>query len=369
VNPTNILVFRIGHLGDTIVSLPALWQIRRSFPAARMTLLSNADSSNPDYVSAHAVLPKSGLFDSWITYPNGLSRIGSLTGHLGLFKTIRKGRFDMLVYLMTRNRTPKRVRRDILFFRLAGIRDIRGHNYLIHNWLEEHATKDAAPVISESEFLLKCLDNEGINPQEPEFCSDLLLEDDEVSFADYWLKTTAGSGLGDRRFVAVGPGSKWDSKVWSEDRYSAVVKRLIADHDVFPIVFGGPEDRKKGDRLVEQWSLGANAAGAFTVRQSAAALSKCVLYVGNDTGTMHLAAAVNTPCVAIFSAIDWVGRWHPFGSGHRVLRKRVECEGCHSPICKTDRRCLTLIGVEEVVESCKAVLAKTVKATPVMYSQ
>ena len=324
-----------------------------------MTLLSNADLSNPDYVSAHSVLPQNDLFDSWMTYPNGVTSIGSLVGQLGLFNEIRKGRFDMLVYLMTRNRTPKRVWRDIHFFRLAGIHDIRGHNYLIDNWLAEHAGPDSVPVISEAEFLLNCLDNDGISPTTPEFCSNLLLSEDEQAFADNWLANSVGSVIPNRRIIAVGPGSKWDSKVWSEDRYCKVIQTLIAEHDVFPIVFGGPEDQKKGDRLVELWSCGSNAAGELTVRQSAAALSRCALYIGNDTGTMHLAAAVNTPCVAIFAAIDWVGRWHPFGSGHKVLRKRVECEGCHSPVCKEDRRCLTLISVDEVVKSCKEVLSRT----------
>src|SRR5690606_18827534 len=72
---SNILVFRIGHLGDTLVSLPAFWAIRNTYPKAKLTLLSNADESNPGYISARAVLPETGLFDEWITYPPTVSII------------------------------------------------------------------------------------------------------------------------------------------------------------------------------------------------------------------------------------------------------------------------------------------------------
>jgi ADP-heptose:LPS heptosyltransferase len=160
--------------------------------------------------------------------------------------------------------------------------------------------------------------------------------------------------------IAVAPGSKWDSKIWDEGRYAEVVSRLITKFDVSPVIFGGPEDRDKGARLISRWGRGANAAGELNVRRAAAGLADCALYLGNDTGTMHLAAAVGTPCVAIFSAVDWAGRFEPVGDQHILFRRTVECEGCHSPICLTDRRCLDLIDAEGVYNACVEVLQRTV---------
>ena len=120
----------------------------------------------------------------------------------------------------------------------------------------------------------------------------------------------------------------------------------------FRSIFGGAEDREKGDRLIARCKNGVNAAGSLSVRESAALLQDCTLYLGNDTGTMHLAAAVGTPCVAIFAAIDWVGKWTPFGDNNRVFRKSVECEGCHTPTCFNNHKCLDLVTVDEVYAAC-----------------
>src|SRR5262249_38222838 len=112
----------------------------------------------------------------------------------------------------------------------------------------------------------------------------------------------------------------------------------------------------------DAWGRGYNAAGALSVRASSMALRNCVLYLGNDTGTMHLAAAAGTPCVALFSARDWPRAWDP----HRVpspgFRTTVVCEGCYLVECvERANECLTRITVEEVVGGCEALLSESRK--------
>ena len=80
--------------------------------------------------------------------------------------------------------------------------------------------------------------------------------------------------------------------------------------------------------LSDRWGSGYNAAGALGIRSSLAAMKHCELFIGNDTGTMHMAAAVGLPCVAIFSSRERPGLWYPPGEGHRVFRSAIECEGC-----------------------------------------
>ncbi len=112
-----------------------------------------------------------------------------------------------------------------------------------------------------------------------------------------------------------------------------------------------------GDWLLTKWRKGVNAAGKLTVRESAAALQQCHLYVGNDTGVMHLASAVETACVAIFSAQDWPGRWYPYGNKNVVLRKSLPCEGCMVRMCpKENIDCLKQISVTDVLKACEYLL-------------
>jgi ADP-heptose:LPS heptosyltransferase len=185
---------------------------------------------------------------------------------------------------------------------------------------------------------------------------DLRLTQEEIEEAKNWLSL---SGLNRQQvLIGMGVGSKMPAKTWPRDRYTLLGRRIIEELNGIPIIFGGPEDRALGDNLIKEWTVGGNAAGELNVRQAAAALSFCRLYLGNDTGTMHLAAAVGTRCVAIFSARTFPGCWYPYGSGHTVLRANVPCEGCMLEKCREfDLACLKLISVEEVMDACRRALA------------
>jgi heptosyltransferase-3 len=352
-----LLVFRIGHLGDNLVSLPAIWAVRTAFPRARIGLLSNADAKNPHYVSADKVLPKVGLIDDWFRYPTSLGKAASFRRTVNLIFELRRSKFDAVVYLMPRIRSSAQIDRDLWFFRLAGINKFIGVDYLRQTRLSEPIPTPIPTIESESLHLLHCLSHDGIPVDETNLKSDLLLDTQEIDSARSWLKSAASTPLNGRKLVAVAPGSKWKSKIWAEERFASVVKRLITKRNVFPIIFGGPEDKDKGSRLIGSWQTGVNSAGALTVRESAALLGDCSLYLGNDTGTMHLAAAVGLPCVAVFASVDWKGRWAPYGDGHHLFRKTVECEGCHTADCFNAHKCLELTGPEEVYEACLKIIS------------
>jgi ADP-heptose:LPS heptosyltransferase len=318
--------------------------------------LTSVDAHNSNYVVARSVLPEKGLFDNWLFYPSGnLSKSKTAVALLKLFARIRLKKFDCLFYLMTRNRSDDRIRRDEKFFRAAGIKQIFGTDYLARNNLPLNPPPPVPEVESELEFLLDSLPS-GKFRFDLKSKPELMLTGKEKSFSLEWLKANCLAALTENRIVAVAPGSKWESKIWAEERYEKVVSELIERHNLFPVIFGGGEDREKGNRLLQRWKTGANAAGELNIRQAAAALEKCRLYLGNDTGTMHLAASVGTPCVAVFAAIDYAGRWHPFGNNNIILREKVECEGCHLEICPVENLCLSKISVEDVFAACEKIL-------------
>ncbi len=357
-----ILIFRIGHLGDTLVSLPAFWAVKKAFPEAEISLLTNTDANNPQYIAAQNVLPKEGLFDKWLKYPTGLDKYKTIQAFKTLLLEIRRDKYDAVIYLMTRNRTLKQIRRDELFFRLGGIKKIIGLKNLKENLIDLDREKPLPVLDSELNFLLECLEAEKFPlPEKKKLKPEMLLNKEEKAFAENWLKAHCGEFFENKRLIAIAPASKWDSKVWAEERFIEVVERLIREENIFPVIFGGREDFEKGERMLEKWNRGANAAGNLNIRQAAAGLKKCLLYLGNDTGTMHLAASVETPCVGIFAAIDYEGRWQPYGTGHRIFRKKVECEGCFSPECFNHGKCLDLISTGEVYEACLKILKESVR--------
>lgn len=354
--PKRILVFRTGHLGDTIIALPAFHAIREAYPEGHITLLCNANAKSPDRVAARSVLPSTGLIDDWLTYEDGLGAFKAAVSLASLLRTLRSRRFDALFYLMTRNRSAKRIKRDRLFFRAAGITTMIGDSYLLSRPINSAMAKPLPSLRRESEFLLDLLAAEGIPASSRS--SDMLLSESEVERADTWLAETCGHDFRDKKLLALAPGSGWESKVWKEEHFIEVTRHLIDRHSALPIIYGGPEERPMGDRFVAALGSGANSAGKLNVREGAAAMRHARLYLGNDTGSMHMAAAVGLPCVAIFAAIDFPGRWEPIGDGHRVFRAAVECEGCYTPDCFNRHKCLEEIRPEQVLSACDEFLAR-----------
>lgn len=349
-----VLVFHIGSLGDTLVALPALWAVHDNFPQAHRTLLTKT-SARAGIPVGRDILHGSGLFHAfklfngdYHAYGRNLSRLEKAWGALKLLWTIRRGRYDLVVYLAPSVREQAQIDRDKVFFRWAGIRQVIGARQM-RSTDAPHGSPALARVDSEAELLLRRLDGAGLTlPALDRARIDLALQPSELDAVETWRKAMPGE-MG-RPWVAVAPGSNLQSKLWPRARYQAVIQALIDRHDVWPVVFGGPEEVEAGDALVEAWGRGVNTAGQFSVRESAAALHHCVVYVGNDTGTMHLAASAGVPCVAVFSARDLPGKWEPLGGHHTVLRAEVPCAGCMLVKCvEQDRLCLTRITVDEVL--------------------
>ncbi|HSP44835.1 MAG TPA: asparagine synthase (glutamine-hydrolyzing) [Chthoniobacterales bacterium] len=358
-NP-RIVVYRIGQLGDTIVALPAMWAIRENFPGAKLTLLCD-QHPHTNYILASGLLRDAGIFDDFMAYPVGEPGSGATGRATELLKKLRERKFDTVVYLAPSARSPARVRRDKWFFRAAGIRTLIGMNGFPK--FEARASNrplDAVP--RESELLLLRLRESGLRVSLQHPRSELGLDEKNQNEVDAWVAAQSQHD-GDRRWIAVGPGSKMPAKQWPLENYDAVVRDLIGAFDVWPIVFGGPEDREIGDGLIERWGRGYNAAGPLGVRAAAAALRRCRLYLGNDTGTMHLAAAAGVRCVAIFSSRERPGLWYPAGTGNRVFRSEIDCEGCDLKVCVTRNiECLRRIAPQTVFTACAELLAAP--ATP-----
>ena len=354
--PLRILVFRMGQIGDTVAALPSLWALRDQFPRAHIVILSEIPGKKT-HLPPETVLPKSGLVDGFEKYPGG----SSLKNLLRAWRKIRQLRhqgFDTLVYLTPSGRTAKQRRRDQWFFRGCGFRHLVGMRGFARVLRPRQADGTLVRLPREADALLERLRHDGLPvPPVGQGRMDLCLTEAERDKARQWWHDNGSPDL-PHGWVAVCPGAKLPSKLWPWERYAEVGRRLIRDQGIYPVVIGGPEDREVGLKLVGAWGRGLCAAGQLSVRESAALMETSRLYLGNDTGVMHLAAAVGRPCVAVFSSQDWPGIWEPYGEGHCVLRFDVPCSGCRLVQCDQDLQCLNRISIERVYEACAAVLAR-----------
>lgn len=364
-----ILVFRIGQLGDTIVALPAMWVIRRHFPTAHLTLLSDRHPGKP-YVLAADLLKGAGIFDHFDSYLVDDSAGGRMLRAVRMAQLLiklRRQHYDALVYLAPSTRTSQQVERDRKFFGLAGLKQFYGMNGF-RALPRKVPGQPLGATPSEADLLLERLAADGLPvPPAGQGSLELRLGAAEETEVKSWLNQLPDDG--GRPWIGIGPGSKMPAKRWPETQFREVVARLIGEFDLWPVVFGGPEDNAIGERLFASWQRGHNAAGALSLRGAAVALKRCRFYLGNDTGTMHLAAAAGVPCVAVFSAREWPGMWFPYGVDQKIFRKQIECEGCGLLECvDRDNECLSATSAAKVLGACRDILTRRADTALAMQS-
>jgi ADP-heptose:LPS heptosyltransferase len=164
--------------------------------------------------------------------------------------------------------------------------------------------------------------------------------------------------------IAFAPGAKLEPNRWPVERFVEVGKSLSARGYAI-LVLGGGSDAAMCERIVK--AIGRNAAtlaGKTTVRDSCEVLARCTMLVCNDSGVQHLASAVGTSCVSLFTRREFPGMWWPHGAQHQVLMKNVECHTCFLDACPYDNKCIKDVGVDEVIAAASRVLERRLSSKP-----
>lgn len=160
--------------------------------------------------------------------------------------------------------------------------------------------------------------------------------------------------------VALAPVSRWDSKNWPVEKFASLIALAARE---FPgarfAVVGGKADAAVGEALAASCpGRVGNFCGKTSVAESMALLAKCDLLVANDTGPVHMAAAVGTRCLVVFGPTrpDWTG---PYGDGHHVVMKALPCQPCLRKVCPLGTKaCLQAVSPDEVLSEMRGMLAK-----------
>lgn len=345
-----VLIYRLGSLGDTVVALPCFHQIARAYPDAERCLLTNipVHSKAP---TAFAVLEGSGLVHSFLWYPIAMRNLGEL---ITLQRRIRAYRAQVLVYLTPRRQAGEVVR-DAAFFRLCGIptmiglplaRDARTNRLdPVTGWYEPEAARLARLMRGLGKIDLQDAAN-----------WDLGLTIDEHKRAAEVLEPVQG-----RPLLACSVGTKVQAKDWGQDNWRSVLDTLAAELPQHGLVLvGAQEESGVSETAAAAWTgRSVNLCGKLLPRESAAVLARTKLFLGHDSGPMHLAAALGVPCVAVFAARNKPRMWFPWGSQHEVIYHRTDCWGCDLETCiEQKKKCLTSILPAEVLGVVRRVLAR-----------
>jgi len=353
-----VIVYRIGSMGDTLAVLPAFHLVRRTFPAAHITLLTNVPV-NARAAPMASILGDGHFIDDTLAYPTSLRDAAKLRA---LRLQILDGGYDCLVYLTEPKGGLLTSLRDYVFFRSCGINRVIGVPFA-RRVLRPERLPDSERFMSETARVLECLRQLGTIDLKDERSWDLQLTPGEIREAETILRSR-----GIRYpFLAASVGTKVPANDWEEHNWKGLVQRLADSLRGLPLVLlGANDERERSERLLQIWKgPKANLCGQTEPRVSAAVLRGAKVMVCHDSGPMHLAATMGVPCVAIFSARNPPGVWYPRGENHTVLYHRTPCWGCKLTECIEEKKaCILAITVDEVFEAVLLQLARGLLGAP-----
>jgi heptosyltransferase II len=337
-----LLVRATNWVGDAVMSIPALRAIRRSFPKARISLLARAWVQ--DVYSAVDFVDEVLVYDH-----TGIHR--GAAGRLRLVSELKGRRFDAAILLQNALEAA-------LIVWLAGIPCRIGYARDGRSLLLTHACKIDPDVrrVHQAYYYLDILSGVGLlEPRlwcrrEYPLSIDIGVREGDQAAARELLR--ANGVKPGQIVIGLNPGASYGgAKRWFPDRYAAVADALAAAHDARVIIFGSRAERPiANDVSARMTHRPIVAAGGTTLGQLMGLVRECSLLITNDSGPMHLAAALNVPQLAIFGSTSEIATG-PLSPHAEVIKEPAECNPCFLRECPTDFHCMTRITVERVLSS------------------
>jgi heptosyltransferase-2 len=341
-----ILIRCPNWIGDVILSIPAISAVREAFPSAHISTLIKSDLSqllegNPD-------------INEIISFEPDLM---SVTEKLKFYRGLKEKNFDLAILLTNSFESA-------LSAYLAGIKERIGYKKDMRGiFLTEKIPMPPRkyPRMHQSDFYLTLVDSiPEVRSQKLEARSKkvsfYITEDIQNSVDKFWEE----KGLSEKSpVIGMNIGASYGSaKRWFPERFAELSDRIYSELKGEVILFGG-----SGDMSIEAEIKGGmknkalSMVGKTTLKSLAAMIKRCHLFVTNDSGPMHIAAAVGTPIVAIFGSTD-PSETSPLSDRYKIVRKPVDCSPCWKRECPTDHRCMELIKVSDVMDAVKEMTGK-----------
>ncbi|MDH3492646.1 MAG: glycosyltransferase family 9 protein [Acidobacteriota bacterium] len=327
ITPQNILIIHFGQVGDVILSLPALQAIKDEFAHSKITIACGKTSKT--------VVEMSGLADEIIAVDRYAIRDGNRLWALReiyrIIRRVRRGGFDLAIDIHSLYET------NILGFlsgaksRLYANRGNRSLDFL-SNFKPKPVVQNRS--IHKTEDYLSIL-----GPLRIEAASRIPRIIPDPEDVNSVLGIFESDGLAGKRLIGMNPGAGNPSRKWKLENFARVAESLSADEDIRVLVFLGPEERQMERDTARLFPAGTVVYKGFDLKKLAAACTHLELFLSNDTGPIHLAAAVGAPTL-LLAGYGGHFRYLPVGPNAKTVGNVA----------------LEDLGVEEVLEAVNEVL-------------
>lgn len=330
IEAKNIIVRLPNWIGDFIMALPVLDDLRKNFPKAKITAMC---------LKAHVLLLKNNKnIDDVFTFDK--ASIFSKRG-FWIIKDLKEKKYDLGI-LLTNSFS------SAFFFYMAKIKQRLGYKAHFRSFLLNLKVSLAKEghLVSVYKGLLK-----KINIQPQDSAPKLFLEKKAMQNAK---KALLKAGYSSEKLIGINPFAAYGSaKCWPLENFKKTAEILLKE-GYFIVFFGDKRSEEKIESLINGLNKTVSFAGKTDLEELGALIKNCHLFLTNDSGPMHMAAALGVPTLALFGSTDDT-RTGPYKTG-RVIRKKTLCAPCFRRECNRDFSCMRKIEVNEVVDTIKEML-------------
>ena len=334
-----LLIRGTNWIGDVVMTLPAVGAIRKTWPRARISVLAK-----PWVAELYRLCPD---VDEVVPFQEP-GRHAGIGGKIRLAGELRDLEFDCAILLQNAVEAA-------ILAKMAGIPLRAGYNSDGRGWLLTHSVRRTKEIrrVHQIDYYAEMVRALGCEPPGREVCLRPGREYEDLGkrlFADFGISRN-------RPLIGIAPGAAYGpAKRWFPDRFAAVADRLKVEFEAQVILLGSEGDRKSAEEVQKNATERfVDVAGQTDLREAIALISRCSLFLSNDSGLMHIAGALGVPTIAVFGSTNPLTT-SPVGEKSVVIRHPVPCAPCLKPVCPTDFRCMKLIGAEEVYEAAKRLL-------------
>lgn len=335
ISANRILIFRTGSLGDSVCALPAIYSIRQNFPDARIDILTNTGAEN--LVSLGALIDRS-IVNEIINY-FGLEK-------KDLFKKLKGKKYDLFIQLPQYDAGLIRQVRDIFIAKALGVKYAFGWQVASTWFVAKHQAK-LIKFENERNRLLGILERNGLKSYGLVYPLGFT-EDIKNKIRNVTLSLSKGDvKLNTDKNIGIVVGAKRTQNRWPIEYFKEVAKHLLENNKNI-LLFGGPEDFELAEQIKGENVF--NFCGKLSPLETAEMMKYCKLVISNDTGPMHLAYAIGTSLIAIFSSRDYPGKWFPPQSENNIVFRNddIYCATCFNKNCHNE--CLRNIKPKKIFE-------------------
>jgi len=330
-----ILLSRLRFIGDVILTTQTIRTFRINYPRAHLTYLVE-EEANP-------VLEGNPYLDELIVLPHK----ASFREVLNLVRRIQREKYDFFIDFFSNPRSA-------LLAGLSGARWRMGYPVKGRGVVYNLKFKTEKPL-SAIESHLQAAVALGLKI-DSDLRTEVYLSQEELEKASKFLR---GKGIGENDLlIGLHPGASWPAKRWGEEKFAQLGNQLKERIGAKLLITWGPEEKELSERVTNLMHFSPLSVGNFPLRELAALLSHCHLFISNDAGPMHLAVAVGTSTIGIFGPGE-PEIWFPYSeeAGHMAIFVPIACRPCHLHFCE-HRSCMERVRVEDVFKQVEKILGK-----------